>query len=285
MNDKYILVGLLAAIVGCTPGEAEFTLKTSEVRKALQGEVGRVQVHQQFCLDMSNEYHHVISGQKVLTNDVEVTRQLLEETGFAKGCPVWSAGHSNFLVRTWIDQGTNLWPMLHVDAHTEVLLCSTNRFESVGEGVFAARNQAVDCLTIEPDSGVVQDTQDMFNLDGVMVWSCRAYCEGLARGLSISSGSPYDFTKDFGSRFGVLAEMFEELSAPTRMDERSCVVIGDCDEPLYVEATSAIVDGKYYSSYRACVRKGDRIAFSLKSGVRGPLGRVRLSLVPLNATE
>jgi len=36
-------------------------------------------VYQQFHIDISNELRHVNSMQKVLTNDVEVTRQLLKD--------------------------------------------------------------------------------------------------------------------------------------------------------------------------------------------------------------
>lgn len=75
------------AFAGCVPGEAEYTMKTSEVRKALAGKPARVRVHLKTETVLSNAYDKVAFGGGRYTNRLDCVQRYVERGFFGKGSP------------------------------------------------------------------------------------------------------------------------------------------------------------------------------------------------------
>jgi len=83
-------------------------------------------------------------------------------------------------------------------------------------------------------------------------------------------------------------EQGEELSAvdrsllsatlPTWFKNLSCVVVGDGDEPLYVVAEDAKVNGKPMAKFEGYVKKGETVRFELNKEKHSKHGGMRFFL-------
>ena len=241
----------LSLLVGCVPGEAEFTFRTSEVRKALRGEVAHVRVHETMTTVLSNASESVTFGNGRFTNRLDVVKALAARVG--GGCPFdfMKDDWTNDVIRVWVEESTNALPCVKMDAQLNVTLGT--------EGALARHvreNQLQDlcAFMINPATGSIEEVK------------------GAEFGKALPPSRMAMFMSAVFARLDLLETLFgkddDDLAAvdqslmsvmtPTWFDDLSCVIIGD-GEPLYVVAEDVKVNGKPMPRFEGWVRQGERL--------------------------
>lgn len=266
---KLAVVGMLAAVLaGCTPGEAEFTLKTSEVRKALNGEVAHIRVHERMTTVLSNACRKVTFGDGKFTNQLDVVRALTEKS---KGFDLEKLAGSNNTAKVWIEEKPGTLPSVKMDAQFDIALGT----QAALERRLAARDtRELSVLAIDAETGTIGEPK--FARDD-QVWNA-----GVAVCAAASIARMDLLERLLGTEQG------EELSAvdrsllsatlPTWFKNLSCVVVGDGDEPLYVVAEDAKVNGKPMAKFEGYVKKGETVRFELNKEKHSKHGGMRFFL-------
>jgi len=257
MNGKYILGGLLAAIVGCTPGEAEFTLKTSEVRKALQGEVARIRVHETMTTVLSNANRQVTFGGGRFTNQLDVVKAMAEGVGRRDPFDFTKGAWTNDSVKVWVEEKPGALPCVRLDAQLDVAIGTAAALEKrTADG----RIEELCVLQIDPKTGSVGEAKrtesgrDFPNARLAAFWGAA-----MARGEMLRTL----FGKEDEENAVAVDQSLISVMLPTWFKKLSCVIVGDGDEPLYVVAEDAVVNGKPMTHFEGYVGKGETIRFEL----------------------
>jgi len=258
--DKMTIVGLtglaMSALVGCTPGEAEFTLKTSEVRKALQGEVAHIRIHETMTTVLSNAERKVSFGGGKFTNQLDVVKAMLARIGNRDPFDFTKSAWTNDSVKIWVEENTNALPCVKLDAQVEIAFGTTNALRR-----HVANHKATElcALSVDVPTGRICKCDDedndapCSNGRGPAFWSAiMAHGELME---TLFSGEDEDL---FAVDKSLMAVML-----PTWFQKLSCVIVGDGDEPLYVIAEDAKVNGRPMAHFEGYVKKGETIRFEL----------------------
>lgn len=259
------MVGMLAAaLAGCVPGEAEFTLKTSEVRKALNGEVSHIRVHEKMTTVLSNAYAKVTFGGGKFTNRLDVVKMLAAD---CKKVALGKIAGSNDVVNVWVDEKGGAVPCVKLEAQFDVAL-----------GTQAALNRRIaerktpEPLALEIDAASGEIGEPHFKGDERdAVWNAGV---AMCATASIARMDLLEnlFGKEEGCDLAAVDKSLFSAALPTWFKNLSCVVVGDGDEPLYVVAEDAKVNGKPMAKFEGYVKKGETVRFELDKKKHGKDG-------------
>jgi len=272
MNGKYILGGLLAALVGCTPGEAEFTLKTSEVRKALQGEVGRIRVHETMTTVLSNANRQVTFGDGKFTNQLDVVKAMAEGVGRRDPFDFTKGAWTNDSVRIWVEEKLGALPCVKMDAQLDVALGTEAALEKCAAD---GKLEALCFLQVDPKTGRIGETKESGSgLDFQNARLAAFWGAAMARGELLRTLFGGKDEEDLAA----VDQSLISVMLPTWFQKLSCVIVGDSDEPLYVVAEDAVVNGKPMAHFEGYVKKGETVRFELDKKKHGSDGGMRFLL-------
>ena len=256
MNTRIVVAFMaLVVLVGCVPGEAEFTFKTTDVRKALQGEVSQARVHEKMATTLSNAYDAVSFGGGRFTNRLDVVKALVKKTNGHRPFNLKADSWTNDTVRVWVEEHSGVLPCVRMEADICIALGRAEVLEkrtanqALGE-LFALR---LDAETGRIDGFRQNEKNGPYNNRLLMFLSAV-----MARGelLEMLFGTQ---EKDLQS----VDQSLFAVATPDWFEQLSVVVVGDSDEPLYVAAEDVRVNGKPMKRFEGPVKKGERVRFEL----------------------
>ena len=269
---KNILIIIMASIMfsGCLPGEAEFIMKTSEIRKALTNGVGQIMVHEKVDISMSNEYYTVINHTEI-TNSVELTKRLLRYMNLGdpdKNC----MKSSNLWARAWVDELVGKLPRFKLDAMLSVAIGSSN--------VVSYCNLPGDCssiLYIESDTGYFSEAESgLFSKFGSECF-VDGYLHGFEEGFGMAVGEENEILKPRIS-LDAINKASSCVFSPEKIDNITCTIECD-DESMIVVAKDVTIDEKRLENFERTLDKGDRISIKLNHVTSSNHGGISFKLV------
>lgn len=278
----FVVIGC-AVLSGCLPGKANLVVKTSEIRKALRGEVAHLNVT--VCTEtvLSNAYEKVSFGGGKYTNQLDVIRALLNENGEFKAMM-----ESKFLqhkwppndrMRMWIEEKKGDLPVFKSEITLDVLLARQHVLDSL----YGTTNSMELCVLAINDDGTIGEPEDKGNGFNPRMRETYAFIEGFFSGLDNATelfcdAKVLDKVKESNGYWGMVIVPGTVLCAtsPFIYDEVAIEIVGDGD-PVYVISKDVGSNGANVKEYDGFVKKGDRVKLKLhkKDGIRFMLDKPR----------
>lgn len=264
------IILMLAALSGCVPGEAEFTFKTSDVRKALQGEVTQVRLHESMTTTLSNAYDTVSFGGGRFTNKLDVVKALVAKTNGRRPFNLKDNEWTNDTVRVWVEDRSGELPCVRMEADICLALGRKEALEKRTEG---QKLDELCALLIDAETGKMEAFREGKSAESLNP-RLVAFVSALEARVELLE---LLFGKDEKDLLAVDQSLFAVV-IPTWFKKLSCVVVGDSDEPLYVIADDAKVNGKPMKRFEGFVKKGEKIRFELDKDKHKEDGGLRFLL-------
>ena len=275
MKKCLVFMGLAAMVFsGCLPGKSNVVLKSSEIRKALRGEIAHVTVT--VCTEtvLSNAYAKVSSANVKYTNQLEVIRSMLDEDGEFRGmretdclkgkrCP-------NDKMRMWIEEKAGKLPVFKSEITLDALLAQ----ESVLASLCGTTNSMELCvLTIDPKKGTI----GMPDWPEEQYWSfnprmnaTRSFIEGYWCGLE-NCVDAIDSKGDVG----IVPRTVLWSTIPLAYDDITFEIVGD-DDPIYVVSEEEKPNGEKLKLHDGFIKKGNSVKLKMdKKDIRFMLDKPR----------
>lgn len=283
------LPAILAALIvftGCTPGKALFTLKTSELRKALSGQPAHISVVMTSATELTNAYAKVTFGGGRFTNQLDVLRRSMngQEGEFVALDDFVRGDRSKDPVagdrtRMWIEESEGKLPVFKSETHLEILLGT----KSVLESLRGTTNSTELCvMEMDAKEGTIRDNQDERDFNA-RIHALSAWCRGSIGMFELicGDGKHWDGGKrwDCEMRWNMMmvsGTVWESLF-PAYYKNLSVEIVGD-GTPIYVIAEDVTIDGKKLKKYEGYVKEGDRLVMELDKEAHGWDGGVRFLL-------
>jgi len=244
----------LVALCGCVPGEAGFTMKTSEVRKALMGEVVQIRVHEQVTTVLSNAYDRVSFGG--YTNKLQVVKALVADVDREPVYHLQDGEWTNDTVKVWVEEKAGALPSVKAEG---TLCVALGPEEAIRKKAVERQIKEVCVLKIDPNTGAIGHLQQ-FRIGK------EFHNQRLETLVSATASRGQLLDTLFGKEEHDLASVDESLMwmvLPTWFRHLSCTVVGDSDEPLYIIAEDVTVNGKPMARFEGAVKKGETLCFEL----------------------
>lgn len=269
MRKYFVFVVMGCAVLsGCLPGKANLVVKTSEIRKALRGEVAHLNVT--VCTEtvLSNAYEKVSFGGGKYTNQLDVIRALLNENGEFKAMM-----ESKFLqhkwppndrMRMWIEEKKGDLPVFKSEITLEALLAQQHVLDSL----YGTTNSMELCVLAIKDNGTIGEPKGKEGKDegfNPRIRETYAFIEGFFSGLDNATelfcdAKVLDKVKESNGYWGMVIVPGTVLCAasPFMYDEVTIEIVGDGD-PVYVISQDVTPNGAKVKEYDGFVKKGDRV--------------------------
>ena len=289
MRKYFVFVVMGCAVLsGCLPGKANLVVKTSEIRKALRGEVAHLNVT--VCTEtvLSNAYEKVSFGGGKYTNQLDVIRALLNENGEFKAMMesefLKRKWPSNDRMRMWIEEKKGDLPVFKSEITLEALLAQQHVLDSLR----GTTNSMELCVLVMKDNGTIEVPEDMSDGFNPRISETYAFLEGFLRGFDNATEFFCDakvLDKMKGSKdhdfLGMMIVPKTVLWAicPLIYDEVTIEIVGDGD-PVYVISEDVGPNGAdVKKEYDGFIKKGDRVKLKQhkKDGTRFMLDKPRPS--------
>lgn len=241
-------------LVGCVPGESVFTFRTSELRKALNGETATAVAHIRGGRAISNASERVFFGGGRFTNRLDVARRLVNQcmhTFDHKRLPFTTNENCN--ARMWIEEGAV--PELRIEGDVGVLIVPKGKSPRPEE--FHGFNYGM-VLCLSEDGGFVRYEGTPRDWDPVALKGVMGAIYAEASLLTLQC----IFSKSEMEMFAPIENLFY-ASVPTWYEDVSCEIVGDDEEGLGIEARDVEVDGVRKDRFSARIAKGQRIRFKI----------------------
>lgn len=268
MRKYFVFVVMGCAVLsGCLPGKANLVVKTSEIRKALRGEVAHLNVT--VCTEtvLSNAYEKVSFGGGKYTNQLDVIRALLNENGEFKAmmkseflkhkwCP-------NDRMRMWIEEKKGALPVFKSEITLEALLAQ----QPVLDSLHGTTNSMELCVLAMKDNGTIAVPEEKTGGFNPRISETYAFIEGFLSGFDnamefFCDPRVLDKAKR-GKGNDYLGMMIVPgtvlwATCPLMYDEVTIEIVGDGD-PVYVISEDVGPNGAKVKEYDGLVKKGDRV--------------------------
>ena len=263
--------------MGCFPGKTEFTIKTSEIRKAMRGEAAHIiaTVHSEYIL--SNAYSKVSFGNGAYSNGLDVVRAMIEKEGSFEAIPFGKDNKSAMpgdKIRMWIEEpkdGDGI-PVFKSEISIEVLLATKPVLDSLRGSTnsmelcvleFDANNGRIWMKEIDDSIGFNQRISLMYGfLIGQVTYSEFIFGKEKSPERSMAMIVPATI-------------MFSMM--PTFLEEWEVEIIGD-DSPVHIVAEDVKINGKTMEKYEGYVKQGDRVRMALNKHKHDKYGGIRFLL-------
>lgn len=270
MRNNIVMAAVCAGVLcGCVPGEAEFTMRTSAIRKALKGEVVQIRVHEQLTIPLSNAYDAVSFGG--YTNKLQVVKAQVTDVDREPLYHLQDGEWTNDAVRVWVEEKAGKLPCVKAEG---TLCVALGPEEAIRKKAAERQLEEVCVLKIDPSTGAIGHLQQ-FRI-GKEFHNQRLETHVLA---AESRGQLVDTL--FGKEERDLAAVDESLMwmvLPTWFRDLSCVIVGDSDEPLYIIADDVVVNGVPTAHYEGAIGKGETVRFELDKKKHKEDGGIRFFL-------
>ena len=275
MKKCLVFMGLAAMVFsGCLPGKSNVVLKSSEIRKALRGEIAHVTVT--VCTEtvLSNAYAKVSSANVKYTNQLEVIRSMLDEDGEFRGmretdclkgkrCP-------NDKMRMWIEEKAGKLPVFKSEITLDALLAQ----ESVLASLCGTTNSMELCvLTIDPKKGTIgmpDWPEEQYWAFNPRMNATRSFIEGYWCGLE-NCVDAIDSKGDVG----IVPRTVLWSTIPLAYDDITFEIVGD-DDPIYVVSEEEKPNGEKLKLHDGFIKKGNSVKLKMdKKDIRFMLDKPR----------
>ena len=275
MKKCLVFMGLAAMVFsGCLPGKSNVVFKSSEIRKALRGEIAHVTVT--VCTEtvLSNAYAKVSSANVKYTNQLEVIRSMLDEDGVFKAmresdclkrkwCP-------NDKMRMWIEEKDGKLPVFKSEITLDALLAQ----ESILASLRGTTNSMEFCvLTIDPKKGTIgmpDWPEEQYWTFNPRINATRSFLEGYCCGLEC-----FVDKIDSEDDIGIVPRTVMWSSFPLLYDEVTFEIVGD-DDPIYVVSEEEKPNGEKLKSHDGFIKQGSSVKLKMdKKDIRFMLDKPR----------
>ena len=253
MRKCFVFVAMSVAVLsGCVPDKTHIVVKTSEIRKALRGEVAHVSVT--VCMEtvLSNAYKKVSCGSGKYTNQLEVIRSMLND----KDMPFNSKLLPDEKVRMWIEEKKGEPPIFKSEVTLNALLAQ----ESVLASLYGTTNSTELCvLAIDAKKGTIGMPKFLKGDFGLLkeyfdfnprICATRAFLDGYLKGFGVFA----DMNERIEMAIAPIAMMVTMDSPLEAIKERTIEIVGDGD-PIYVISEN--------EEYNGVINKGDKVKLKL----------------------
>ena len=252
------LIGLgLLFVAGCVPGKAVYTIKTSEMRKALEGKPAHIRVDIAAEYVLSNAYRKVEFGGGRYTNELDVVKSIFDKQDRLFGLDFLRLGGTNDVAKFFVDEADGRLPTARATISVGAWISTEECFKTeiqnrmipdacvlgVGKESEGFRLKSFCCGAVEENRTQIPK-----------YLAYEAVCSSLESVLNI-----LDLEKTHEEICGLLTWSPAIIINPEVVHEKEFVIIGDSDEPLHVTAKSALVNGKRVETFQGCVKRGETL--------------------------
>lgn len=282
------MIAMLILVAGCIPGEAEFTITTSNMRKALLGEVAQVRVHETMSWTLSNAYDKVSFSGK-FTNKLDVVKAMVEGArhggdwlgeygGHSSMFGLKDDGWTNDTLNVWVEERLGELPNLRMAAD----VCLALGLEESLHKRSVKQKTCGELFTLKIDAETGRISFDYSTAEkGLLNLRLLEFASSVRARIGLLSTLFGDGERDL---LAVDSSLYAVIF-PNAFKQTKCYVIGDCDEPLYVIAEDVRVDGQMVKRFEGFVKKGEKVRFELDMDVHREDGGLGFFLKNRNATE
>jgi len=258
----------LVTLAGCVPGEAEFTLKTSQLRKALKGELAQISVCERMSTPLSNAYDKVAFG--VHSNRLAVVKAMVADLAADPVLGLKDGRCAGDQLHICVEEPSGALPCVRMEAQIAVALGTASVLTN------AVRNHLLGelcALQIDPLTGRIGHSE-IGNTEPLNArqhaFIAAAKCR---QDLTVTL-----FGNSEGAELQAVNVSLLAAALPTWFRNLSCTVVGDADEPLYVIADDVKVNGEPKSHFEGYVRQGESLRFELDKRKHNRDGGMRFLL-------
>ncbi len=253
---KCLVFMFMAVVVlsGCCPDKTHLVVKTSEIRKALRGEVAHVSVT--VCMEtvLSNAYKKVSCGSGKYTNQLDVIRSMLND----KDKPFDRKLLHDEKVLMWIEEKKKGEPPIF---KSEITLNALLAQESVLASLYGTTNSMELCaLAIDAEKGMIGMPRFLKGEFGLLkeyfdfnprICATMAFLDGYLNGFNVFA----DMSESSEEMAIVPIAMMVTMNSPLEsIKERTIEIVGDGD-PIYV-----ISENEEYNGF---IKNGDKVKLKL----------------------
>ena len=263
---KYLAPAVMAALAlsGCIPGETKFSLKTSEIGKALRGEPAHIRAT--ICAEtvLSNAYDKVTFGDGKYKNKLDFIRSMMKSDSYKK-LP------SSDKVRMWIDESDGNLPTFKSEISVEILLAT----KSVLESLKGTTNSTELCvLEMDAEKGTIGESKICTGLD-----FNQPMCEMASFLFGQCSAAEALLGKKSAEEMMIVPATLLHAMLPAWSEKLTVEIVGD-GPPIYFLAEDVTIKGKTMKRANGCVKRGEGVTMELDKKKHGKDGGVRFMLEP-----
>lgn len=252
------------ALSGCIPGETKFSLKTSEIRKALRGEPAHIRAT--ICAEtvLSNAYDKVTFGDGKYKNKLDFIRSMMKDDTYKKIASFDKA-------RMWIDESDKNLPTFKSEISVEILLATKPVLESL-KGT--AKSKELCVLEIDAEKGTIGEmsigkgkdfNQPMCAMTSFLYGQCST-AEAL-------------LGKKSAEELMIVPMTLLHALLPTWSTKLTVEIVGD-GPPIYFLAEDITIKGKTMKRAKGCVKRGEGVTMELDKKMHGENGGLHFMLEP-----
>ena len=258
------VVMAVVALSGCIPGETKFSLKTSEIRKALRGEPAHIRATTCAETILSNAYDKVTFGDGKYKNKLDFIRSMMKDDSYEKISSFDKA-------RMWIDESDEKLPTFKSEISVEILLAT----KPVLESLKGTKNSTELCvLEIDAEKGTIGESsvcngkdfnQPMCAMTSLLYGQCSA-AEAI-------------LGKKSAEELMIVPATLLHAMLPTWSKKLTVEIVGD-GPPIYFLAEDVTIKGKTMKRAKGCIKRGEGVTMELDKEKHGKNGGIRFMLEP-----
>lgn len=252
------LIGLgLLLVAGCVPGKAVYTIKTSEMRKAIEGKPAHIRVDIAAEYALSNAYQKVEFGGGRYTNELDVVKAVLKEQNHLFCLDLLRLGGTNDVAKFFVDEADGRLPTARATISVGAWISTEECFKTeiqnrmIPDACVLGVGKESEGFCLERFCcGAVE--KNMTQIPKYLAYEAVCSSLGTALGILAPQEADGDVEKLFTWPVAIIVN-------PGLLHEQEFVIVGDSDEPLHVTTKDALVNGKRVESFRGCVRRGETL--------------------------
>ena len=258
----------MAFLAGCVPGEAEFSIKTSALNKAMRGEYAEITVCVKGNIVLSNATDKMsveAKGIKTIRDFALVLANLYSEM-FTR--PEF-ADKTRDLGRNMsftVEDRENDWPLLNMAATfpASVTRKGAEPDDKNNKKCMECMEKSgtpITCFAMDPETGLLEESESKtgYNVAFVEYASKIMGAGKMLKALNIIDNGPAN------QLYENIAELGMRPFCATCLEHLYFLVEGDDDKPVLIVGKDVKVDGKPVADYRAWIRNGDKVHIELNA--------------------